>query len=440
MTSLQSVHLSINPRTAEWKLHMPPALRKVKRNTAMIRVGAEKNSPIRVFLSPRLPAPQVFSSKVKLINREGKIYIGPLIGILTVKHGITGFKGNKLNFIDISNMARRLGALVYVFTAEEINWGKSSTRAYLYNAKQKQWISIEDFPLPDVVYNRIPYRQDENREEVRNAIQKLRANPNIRMLNMTFFNKWDLYQALSKDHRVAKYVPETIQLKNFEEFKSMVVNHPLLYLKPKSGKAGQGIMAIESKNGGFLLRQSRKNRLIQRWYRRVGSVWHDLKRKINGNYVIQQGVLLSQHENRPFDIRVLVQKDANGGWGISGIGIRIAGKNSITTHVPRGGTIAKPEVVLKQMFSEEQYSLFMSNLREAVIRIAESLERRFEHLGELSMDIGLTQDGKIWFFEANAKPMKFDESHIRETSLKRIIEYAQYLSNFTEKGEASSEN
>jgi hypothetical protein len=43
------------------------------------------------------------------------------------------------------------------------------------------------------------------------------------------------------------------------------------------------------------------------------------------------------------------------------------------------------------------------------------------------LDLGCDERGNIWFFEANAKPMKFDEPEIRKLSLNRIFQYGRFL-------------
>jgi hypothetical protein len=61
--------------------------------------------------------------------------------------------------------------------------------------------------------------------------------------------------------------------------------------------------------------------------------------------------------------------------------------------------------------------------------IARQIEKAAgQTLGEMSMDLGVDRDGALWFFEANSKPMKFDEPHIRKKSLEQIIHYCMYLS------------
>jgi len=416
-----------------WTLHLPAAaLRRTGKRTTIIRMGALK-VPHRAILNSRSPAPEALATRVKLSASQGNLAVGPIIGILTVKRG-TGFKGNKLNFIDIIQTAKQLGALVYVFTVEDIDWDTKSTSAYLYQENTNQWIRFASLPLPDVVYNRIPYREDEMKDYVQSALKRLKGMSGLHLYNHHFFNKWNLYHTLGQNALVSSYVPETRLLTTSSDLTAMIEKHPLLYLKPISGKAGQGIMSILAAKGKYILRSRKGEQVVSRATTDLRKLWNAISTKVKEPYVIQQGIELATYEGRPYDIRVLVQKDDFGRWQLSGVGIRVAGKGSITTHVPRGGSIESPEVVLKQSFQNVNYTSFMNNLNKVVLDIAEALEEKYPSLGEMSMDIGASTDGELWFFEANAKPMKFDEPDIRKTSLERIIQYAQFLSNFTGKG------
>jgi hypothetical protein len=123
-----------------------------------------------------------------------------------------------------------------------------------------------------------------------------------------------------------------------------------------------------------------------------------------------------------------VQKNGEGQWEITGIGARVAGNASITTHVPRGGSIEEPEKLLTAVFGASQARQVMRQARETAIVLAKQIERSSRTLlGEMSMDLGVDTSGQIWFFEANSKPMKFDEPHIRQKSLERIFQFSQHL-------------
>jgi hypothetical protein len=66
--------------------------------------------------------------------------------------------------------------------------------------------------------------------------------------------------------------------------------------------------------------------------------------------------------------------------------------------------------------------------------IAKQIEIAAKHtIGEMSLDLGIDTSGQIWFFEANSRPMKFDEPEIRKRSLERIIQYSNYLTHSRKK-------
>ena len=149
---------------------------------------------------------------------------------------------------------------------------------------------------------------------------------------------------------------------------------------------------------------------------------------IRSPYIIQQAVPLAAVSACPFDFRVLVQKNRQGLWKISGMGIRVAAHSqSITTHVPRGGRIDTPQNVLPQAFPEQKPAQITRRVRRLCIAVAKKLEQHFHLLGEMSIDVGVDRNGWPWIFEANAKPMKFDEPEIRKKQLVQVIRYAQFL-------------
>ena len=431
MTTPKITTLSFQPSTKQWTLHVPVSIiRKLIKEDTNIHLGI-KSTGNKIACSSSSPLHGSITTKIKVISDRGSFTVGPLIGILTVKRG-TGFKGNKKNFIDIIQTAKGLGALVYVFNVEDIQWSTKTTGAFLYNEKEESWNYIASMPLPHVVYNRIPYREDEEKNYVQSALKQFKSMPNLHIYNSHFFNKWHLYEKLGKESRVSHYIPDSVKCNSSKDLLKMLRKHALLYLKPIDGKAGKGIMTIETKTNGWILKQRIGEKTITKSFQSEHQLWMMIRSRMQIGYVIQQGIPLATYEGRFFDIRVLIQKDITGTFRVSGIGIRVAGKNSITTHVPRGGSIASPDAVLGQVRSAD-YNEFMKRLNKTVLELASALESHYPGLGEMSMDIGLDNDGGLWFFEANAKPMKFDEPHIRKTSLERIIEYSQYLSKFQKK-------
>ncbi|MFB5267362.1 YheC/YheD family protein [Paenibacillus enshidis] len=355
----------------------------------------------------------------------------PIVAILTMHDNKRMFRGNQENFQEILETGARMGHLVYVVTVKDLDPGKTSVRGYSYNRSTKQW-EPGYFPRPQVVYNRIPDRLDEHKPWVRSRIEELQQAKDITLYNPGFFNKWTLFQALKTSGKTRGLVPATKRLQNSGVLLKMLQSYPCLYLKPESGKAGKGIMKvncsrrtptsyrlnIQTNRKSAIFKTSNFNRLWSRIQRKTGST----------PYIVQQGIELATNRNRPFDLRVLAQKNRRGIWRISGVGARLAGSRSITTHVPRGGSIEDPQKLLTNLFGAEMTDAHLQRVQGAALQIARQIESNANGIvGEMSMDLGIDRAGNLWFFEANAKPMKFDEPDIRKKSLERIFYFSSYL-------------
>jgi hypothetical protein len=283
-------------------------------------------------------------------------------------------------------------------------------QGFTFREEDETWVQSW-FPRPTVVYNRIPQREDERLPRVKKKLAALAKQPDLRLFNRRFFNKWSLFQWLNANKSTSAYIPETRRLTNALVLNGLLRKHSLLYLKPIRGKAGVGIMTVtvqpEKKMPYRLQIQEEK-----------------------GSRTYRSGTLkrLASVNNRPFDLRALVQKNGHGQWELSGIGARVAGDSSITTHVPRGGYIDDPEKLLISIFGQETAGKVLAKVKGTTLALAKQIERSSHYrLCEMSMDLGVDTDGHVWFFEANSKPMKFDEPHIRNKSLERIFQYSLYL-------------
>lgn len=369
---------------------------------------------------------------VRIMKKNGNLYkAGPIVGILTT-NGSKRFRGNRKNFKDLIKAGVKTGVLIFVFTVESINPITKDVLAHFYLPLQDKWMT-KKMPFPDVVYNRIPSRKEEEKSAVQEAIHLIKEE-NIPFFNPYFFNKWSLYQWMKDSYELKDLVPDTTYLTK-EHLKTFLTNTATVYLKPISGKAGIGFIRIKLEDSSYLLTYQAKEMKYNQVFYNFPQLWNKILSLINdSDYIIQNGVDLSTYKGRPYDLRILAQKNGFGKWMISGIGIRIAGQKSITTHVPRGGSIQSFEDVISDSFHANITEEIKIKLSKLAIKIANHLEKKVgEPLGEVSMDMGIDQRHRVWFFEANAKPMEFDEPYIRETSLLRLMQYFRYLSGFVPK-------
>lgn len=417
-----------------WRFYMP-SLSGERMSEQHITFGSNQ-MPIPITNQSIQPGELGFPVHLR-VSRRGTWRLSPLIGIVTSKQlNKPGFRGNKENFRDIIETGRRMGVPVFVFTPDDINEKSAYTLGFTRHPAFSRWIRLV-FPRPHVVYNRIPDREAEQRQPEQQTLRFLQSHPDIELFNPHFFNKRELFRWFTRDRALKSFVPRTESWGSQERFSQFLQRFETLYIKPAQGKAGKGIMQIKKEGGGYRLtyvtgkaselKHYRTNHL-ETLYKKINSLTKERP------YLLQQGVHLVRYQGRPFDLRMLVQKNGSGRWDVTGLGIRVAGANGITTHVPRGGSIGKPGDIFPRVFASRAKDVYKRALDLAVLA-AEGIERQSGlHLGEISIDLGIDRDLNMWLFEANAKPMKFDEPLIRKRSLERIIEYATFLAEGREPG------
>ena len=302
----------------------------------------------------------------------------PVFGILTVSDEGRSFRGNRKNFIDIIRAGQEAGIDVYVVAVSDLNLARRTAVGYRYDFIRKTW-SAQTIPMPRVLYNRIPQREDELRPEVKQVIKACLKHPDIRLFNPAFFNKWNLFEWLRKSNITRRYTPTTRRYSDKFLLKRALQKYPLLYLKPERGKAGRGIMKaqyIGANRYPYLLTIQDKKTSRTLKFNSLVAMRKKLKEFIGDEaYIVQQGIELASYKSRPFDLRILVQKNVRGKWSVTGIGARVAGNLSITTHVPRGGSIDDPKRLLTSVFGNEKAKKLMLRVQKTALSIARQIER-----------------------------------------------------------------
>jgi hypothetical protein len=388
-------------------------------------------SPVGINAHDDLLKPSAALTMKALVALGDQPILGPLIGILSAENQDGSLKGNFNNYKAIMKAGRKMGGIVFAFTPSSVDWEKRIIRGKVFDKNSKQWVTCS-FPFPNVVYNRIQDRHHENTKSSQSCVQRFLSHPGITLYNREFFNKEEISKVLSKSPKINKYIPETKPLLSKADLISMLKQHIALYLKPTNDRLGTGIIRVlHSQSQKFYIMHyyDQDDELTNFKTYNIHQLWKKIRQHmIHSPYIVQQAVPLAVVSTCPFDFRVLVQKSRQGRWKISGMGIRVAAHSqSITTHVPRGGRIDTPQNVLQQAFPHQKPDQITRRVRRLCIAVAKKLEQHYCLLGEMSIDVGVDRNGCTWIFEANAKPMKFDEPEIRKKQLEQVIRYAQFL-------------
>lgn len=339
------------------------------------------------------------TSSCFFVKKQNK-KVGPLIGILTSKEGRNDFYGNRSTFKKIQNYLLKHGGISFVMTPEGYD-GKEKIQGFLYD--QGKWRKAT-FPLPDVIYNRVASYKA---EQYLGVIKKMAFNNAIPFYNPHFFEKWETFKQLSNNKFLLSYLPKTELLESVNQLQNWLLEYNSFIVKPVLSNRGNGIYLINKFESHYEVKTNSSSKCFDS----IEAVWEDINK--NSKTIIQQKIQLKQYNNRPYDLRILVQRQKDT-WEISGIGVRCAGLGAITTHVPQGGEILSLESV--------NDGLNLDEIELLASEVAHQLELAYGYLCEFSIDLGVDENNSFWIFEINSKPMKFDEPHIQKKALETLIQ------------------
>lgn len=400
----------------------------------------------RDILLPRSLAVQLslpWFGETRAVFRNKELRLGPVLGILTT--GFTGsssmpFGARSALFRQFLLASKEDRTFFYVFTPEMIDWNNQVVSGWFHRkdaAGTYRWIR-KSAPLPDVVYERIPNRKAEAQAPVQVCRSRLETL-GLPIFNQGFFNKWEVHEALYNHPLTPDCIPETHRSPSIQTIRAMLERHQMVYLKPSGGSLGLGIFRItRNPQGGYYCRFRNGDRNILRRFQSLPPLMTQIfGRQMTRipRYLVQQGIPLIKHEDRPVDFRVHMHKDRSGKWGVVGIGAKVAGLGSVTTHGRSGGSLFPASQLLKWTFPGKGADM-ENRIKETSIRICNALEAQVAGpLGELGLDIGVDRNQKVWLFEANAKPGRhiFQHPSLRDAGRKSahcITEYGMKLAHF----------
>ncbi|GAA3401675.1 YheC/YheD family protein [Paenibacillus hodogayensis] len=364
--------------------------------------------------------------------------LGPVIGVMMsrVYPGSPDrpFGTNTAFCKELVETCQTYGAFVYFFTADSLPAGQQTVEGWTYSGR---WHKA-DFPIADVVYNRLTTRKLENSSSVQQFMKEVKLRYGTTVFNEKYLDKTDVFDALKQDGSLARYLPESHLFKNYQMLKSMSARHPVIFLKPITGSLGKGIIRIgRVGNQSYTCQTTSLNGTVRQTFPTIEAVFSSISSKLKQRrYQIQQGLHLIEANGRPVDFRALVQRNNLGTWGITSVVARIAGSNHFVSNLARGGSLSKvKEALAKTNLAPAQQRNASVQLRKAALDIAKGIETQVKgHFGELGVDLAVDTHGKVWLLEVNSKPSKNDGTPLAEgairPSVKQTVQYARFLAGF----------
>lgn len=323
---------------------------------------------------------------------------------------------------------RKRGLDIYVFTPADVHSSGKRIEAMVYDEK-KGW-SREWRAFPDLIFDRCRIQRNHRFQQLLVFRQKY---GHLLFLNRPLRNKWTIHQTLSEKAVFRQHLPETILFQDMSDVNRMLKTSSLIYLKPINGTGGRGILRVErSKEPSTVLVQGRdqKRRIItprRVHLSRLGPLLEHWNMK--DKYLVQKGIQLQLPNGRVHDYRMLVQKNGEGEWELTGCAGRMGAEKSVTSNLHGGGQAVAMQRLMKQWIPEEELRQEVTAAAEKFgIDVAAFLEDTYGDLCELALDLAIDKSGHIYLLEVNPKPAREVFARIGERSIyyKAITQPLEY--------------
>ncbi|WP_028561927.1 YheC/YheD family protein [Paenibacillus pinihumi] len=333
---------------------------------------------------------------------------------------------------ELCRLGHEYGFQVFVFSP--LHYDPDTGVLQGYQLQEGVW-EFGPCPLPDIVYDRCYYQGRQERLRDKAAMQAMMLRHPWVRLGSQLPGKLDVYRLLLGEPELAELLPRTAPYRSSRQLLRWLEREPDgIVLKPDAGMQGRGILRIWQGPGGLQIQgRNAANRPYAYSFGQKEQPLSSFNRIISGrSYLLQPYLRLNEASQRPFDIRVLIQKNASGRWSITGTAIRVGEPNVLTANLHGGGSAAPAEPFLQALLGTEKSDAVMEQLHQASYCAARRLEQHCGRLLELGLDFGLEANGRLWLLEANSKPGRslftlLGEMDIASLSHSRPLQYARLL-------------
>jgi hypothetical protein len=314
------------------------------------------------------------------------------------------------------------------FTAEDVDFTERRIKGTYFNYSSKKWESKE-FGLPDVVYVRGGGEEIEKLLAAFDRWGVKRINP------IHAFNKGELFELLSQDQNVSRFLPPTVSVESMSDIRNAIQKLGTVYVKASRGRKGTKVMRIERlAKKGYLYSYSILGKLVRRKVDSMNGVEKAVVNFFSDKKVIVQRAinLVRVNKNRLVDFRAEVQRNKNG-IDIVGICVRIGRQNApITTHA----SAYRYDTYLKKLFpkySNQQISALINKIKAFLVTVYSGVEKKYGQFGEMGIDFAVDTKGDIWLIECNAQSAKVSIVKAYGSKANRVflnpLQYAKVITN-----------
>ncbi|MBB5173261.1 YheC/YheD family protein [Texcoconibacillus texcoconensis] len=337
--------------------------------------------------------------------------VGPIVGILVGKSIQQIPHHDQPWFTALAKHLSNNGGILYMLPLSH-TLSDTIKNGWLFSPKRNKWYQTH-CPLPDIVYNRYPSRRGEHSSKFQNFCKELDQH-DIPLFNPSFFEKDVIFNHLTRNLHLRKYIPETVNISDLDHFCSFCYKYQSIYLKPVIGSLGKGIALVHQMDDKKWSLTTQTDRFH---FPNLNKLWYKLSPALTKTrYIAQPALTYKSKAGQRYDFRIIAHK-LNNAWQRTGVGIRLANKQQLTTHVPRGGEIGSKD--------EFDVSKIDSKLEALVNMTGKMIQQVDSRIQEFSIDVLVDEKDRLWIVDINAKPMSFDEKDIQQSVNNALVSIFQ---------------
>jgi glutathione synthase/RimK-type ligase-like ATP-grasp enzyme len=214
-------------------------------------------------------------------------------------------------------------------------------------------------------------------------------------------NKWEKFNVLKRHKGVSVHLPPMLTYQA-DHLKTMLVQHGFVVAKPLVGAGGHGVVKIvktgESTYGYHYQRKFSQGLSWNKLITQLDRIRHGRK------YMLQKGIRLITINGNPVDYRVKMVK-GHSNWKITAVVARVARSGQFVTNLCRGGSMLNGYVALRNKYPSKTAKLKKQTMVGVARTSTHLLEKEYPGIGSLGFDFGVDQQGRIWMFEVNTRPV-----------------------------------
>lgn len=229
-------------------------------------------------------------------------------------------------------------------------------------------------------------------------------------------------KVLLQNQSLIEYVPRTAGLTS-HRLLHMLNRYKMVYIKPVSGSLGIGVIKVEQIGSNYRYRED----IHTYTFRTFHQMYDSIQRRIGTKpYLVQKGIIMLRHNNRPFDFRVMVQRNGEGRWDCTGVAARLAHPKRAVTNGSQGGTIYTAVDLLSKVMDQAKAEKIVNQMRQIGLMTANQFDSSYSAMNELGLDVAVDRKHKLWIIEVNTRPDPCPFTKLPDaTMIKTIVEYGK---------------